>query len=426
MSERSLSVMIIGGGIGGLCLAQGLKKAGVKVAVYERDETPASRLQGFRIHISPQGSLALHDCLPPELWMVCDKTGGAFTGGFTMMTEQLSELLHITTDDERTANQPVARHRSVSRITLRYILLRGLEDAVHFNKRFTHYEDLGDRVVAHFADGSTAEADVLVAADGVNSRVRQQYLPHADPIDTGVMILGGKIPLTDGALALLPPRLLDGPLMIMPPEPASAFLAVWKRAPGGDRYMRLLGIEQENPEDEDYVIFGFGAKRESFGFGSDPLMLQGPELKEVFRRKVSRWHPMLRKLVELLDDNEMEPTRIRTSQPVDAWTTTRVTLLGDAIHSMTPYRGIGANIALRDAALLCRKLTEADRGEKPILPAIAEYEAAMREYGFAAVRASLEAMERSTQRRGRGFVVAKTAMRVMNTLPALRRRLMTA
>ena len=426
MSERELSVMIIGGGIGGLCLAQGLKKSGVKVAVYERDETPTSRLQGFRVHISPQGSLALHDCLPPELWMVFDKTGGTFTRGFTMMTEQLSELLHITIDDDRTANHPVARHRSVSRITLRHILLRGLEDLIHFDKRFVRYEEANDSVIAHFEDGSTAEADVLVAADGVNSRVRRQYLPHAEPVDTGVMILGGKLPLTDGALALLPPRLLDGPVMVMPPEPASAFLAVWKRASGGDRYLRLLGIERQFPEDEDYVIVGYGARRESFGFRSDPLTLQGSELKEILRRKVTRWHPMLRKLVELVDDNEMEPTRIRTSQPVGAWTTTRVTLLGDAIHSMTPYRGIGANIALKDAAMLSAKLTEAARDQKPLLTAIGEYEAAMREYGFAAVASSLHAMEQSTARRGRGFAVAKTAMRVMNAVPALRRRAMPA
>jgi len=190
MSKRGLSVMVIGGGVGGLCLAQGLKKAGVKVSVFERDETPSSRLQGFRIHINPQGSLALHDSLPPELWTVFDKTGGAFTGGFTMMTEQLRELMHVSMDDERTANAPVAKHRSVSRITLRQILLRGLEDVVHFNKRFVRYEEADGRVIAHFADGSTAEADVLVAADGVNSPVRQQYLPHAEPVDTGVMILG--------------------------------------------------------------------------------------------------------------------------------------------------------------------------------------------------------------------------------------------
>jgi 2-polyprenyl-6-methoxyphenol hydroxylase-like FAD-dependent oxidoreductase len=103
-----------------------------------------------------------------------------------------------------------------------------------------------------------------------------------------------------------------------------------------------------------------------------------------------------------------------------------VTLLGDAIHSMTPYRGIGANIALKDAALLCAKLAEAARGEKPVLTAIAEYEEAMREYGFAAVAASLKGMKQAIGQRGRGFAVVKRAMRVVNAVPALRRRMLTA
>ena len=426
MSGRDLSVMVIGGGIGGLCLAQGLKKAGVKVAVYERDETPTSRLQGFRVHINPEGSTALHECLPPELWMVFDGTGGAFTRGFTMMTEQLKELLHVSGDDDGSTDDPIARHRSVSRITLRHILLRGLEGMVHFDKRLLHYEEAGGRYVAHFADSTTAEADVLVAADGVNSRVRQQYLPHAEPVDTGVIALGGKIPLTDGALALLPPRLLDGPVIAMPPEECNLFMAVWKREAAADRYLRLLGIEESVPEDEDYVILALGARREYFGFRSEPSTMRGEELKETVRRKAVSWHPSLRKLVELIDPTQMAPSRIRTSEPVEPWVTTGVTLLGDAIHSMTPYRGIGANIALKDAALLCAKLTEAARSEKPVLTAIAEYEAAMRGYGFAAVAASLKGMEQATGRRGRGFAVVKTAMRVINAVPALRRRLLTA
>ena len=426
MSGRDLSVMVIGGGIGGLCLAQGLKKAGVKVAVYERDETPGSRVQGFRVHIDPQGSRALHECLPPELWMVFDGTGGAFSQGFTMMTEQLRELLHISGHDDGSTNEPVARHRSVSRMTLRLILLKGLEGMVHFNKRFVRYEETAGRYVAHFQDGTTAEADVLVAADGVNSRVRQQYLPHAEPVDTGVIAVGGKIPLTDGALALLPPRLLDGPLIAMPPEECSLFMAVWKREAGGERYLRLLGIEESVPAEEDYVVLAVGARREYFGFRSEPMTMRGDELKETIRRKVVNWHPSLRKLVELMDEKQIGPVRIRTSKPVEAWPTTGVTLLGDAIHSMTPYRGIGANIALKDAALLCTKLTEAARGEKPALTAIAEYEAAMREYGFAAVAASLKSMQQATGQRGRGFGLVKAGMRMMNAVPALRRRLLTA
>jgi 2-polyprenyl-6-methoxyphenol hydroxylase-like FAD-dependent oxidoreductase len=421
-----LDVLVVGGGIGGLCLAQGLKKAGVNVAVYERDATPISRLQGFRVHISPEGSTALHACLPQELWMIFNSTGGAFVRGFTMVTEQLKELLHATSDDDGSTDQPIARHRSVSRITLRHILLSGLEGRVHFNKRFVRYEESTGRLVAHFEDGTIAEGDVIVGADGVNSPVRKQYLPHAEPIDTGVTIIGGKVRLSDGALALLPPRLLDGPIAVMPPDPSSLFMAVWKRQAGGDEYLRLLGLDGNIPEDEDYVILGFGAKREFFGFRSDPLTMRGAELKDVLRRKVIRWHPSLRKLVELIDDSQIALARIRTSEPVEAWTSTHVTLLGDAIHSMTPYRGIGANIALQDAALLATKLVEVDRGKKPVLDAIAEYEAAMRQYGYAAVASSLRAMENATGEKGPAFGLTKTALRVMNAVPALRRRAMTA
>src|SRR5271155_3983257 len=197
--SNDMRVLVIGGGIGGLCLAQGLKKAGVKVNIYERDRTPSSRLQGFRIHIDPDGSRALHECLPPSLWEVFASTCGDFSQGFTMLSEQLEELMKFR--QHPASADPVASHRQVSRMSLRQILLAGLGDAVHFEKRFERYERRADgRIVAFFDDGSTAEGDVLVAADGVNSRVRQQYLPGNDPIDTGVISLGGRIRLTDGVM----------------------------------------------------------------------------------------------------------------------------------------------------------------------------------------------------------------------------------
>lgn len=59
MSSSPLHVVVIGGGIGGLCLAQGLKQAGVSVAVYERDRDRTDRLAGYRIHINPAAA-----CVP--------------------------------------------------------------------------------------------------------------------------------------------------------------------------------------------------------------------------------------------------------------------------------------------------------------------------------------------------------------------------
>lgn len=425
MSDRIFHVAIIGGGIGGLCLAQGLKKAGVSAAVYERDESALSRVQGFRIHIDPNGSRALHACLPERLWKIFEATQGDFSGSFTLITEQLQELLRVR-DGGGETNDRIGIHRSISRITLRRVLLTGLGESVHFGKRFARYEEKEDgRFVIYLEDGSTAEADVVVGADGVNSRVRQQYLPWAEPVDTGVVSVGGKVALTDGVMALSPDWLLDGPVMVMPPEPCSLFMGIWRRSSKSELSLRELGLDGDEG-DEDYVIMGFGGTPEYFGLPRD-LAVTGHGLKEMMRRVVAEWHPNLRKLVEMVDEDAIYVSRLRSSQPVAAWKTTRVTMLGDAIHSMTPYRGIGANIALKDAALLCSKLVEASRGEKPLLDAIAEYEAAMRVYGFEAVAVSLKSMQQAVgEKKNPGFGITKTAMRVINALPPLKRKLIPA
>ena len=67
---------------------------------------------------------------------------------------------------------PVARHRAASRITLRQLLLAELGN-VHFGKTFERYEQRDGRIIADFEDGTSAEGDVLVAADGGGSRVRR-------------------------------------------------------------------------------------------------------------------------------------------------------------------------------------------------------------------------------------------------------------
>src|SRR5262249_57547826 len=80
---------------------------------------------------------------------------------------------------------------------------------------------------------------------------------------------------------------------------------------------------------------------------------------------------------------------------VGAWPTGRVTLLGDAIHAMTPYRGIGANMALEDAVRLKRALVAAARGKRDLRDAVAIYETEMRRYGFRPAPNSLKAMRQS-------------------------------
>src|SRR5262249_47386190 len=133
-----LHLVIIGGGIGGLTLAQGLEKSGVSAAVYERDRTRTDRVQGYRVHINPTGSLALHECLPAPLFEAFTRTCGRPAGGIRFVTEQMKVLLALDGRNAPTqfTGNGVAQHRSVSRITLRQVLLSDLEDAVHFGKTF--------------------------------------------------------------------------------------------------------------------------------------------------------------------------------------------------------------------------------------------------------------------------------------------------
>jgi 2-polyprenyl-6-methoxyphenol hydroxylase-like FAD-dependent oxidoreductase len=140
-----------------------------------------------------------------------------------------------------------------------------------------------------------------------------------------------------------------------------------------------------------------------------------------FARLIVDWSPQLRELVTGSDADSVVLLPIRTSVPVEPWQTTIVTLLGDAIHNMTPFKGIGAHVALRDAGALCSKLVAVARGEQPLLDALHEYEAQMIEYGFAAVRASLAAAEHAVSDNRANRAKGRAAFRAAQVGPALKR-----
>ncbi|MGH2775683.1 MAG: FAD-dependent monooxygenase, partial [Actinomycetota bacterium] len=91
---------------------------------------------------------------------------------------------------------------AVDRITLRHLLMSGLDDTVHFGKTFTHYERHGGKVTAFFDDGSCATGDLLVGADGAGSAVRRQFLPHAKRVPTEAIGTALRFPLTEQIPAL--------------------------------------------------------------------------------------------------------------------------------------------------------------------------------------------------------------------------------
>jgi 2-polyprenyl-6-methoxyphenol hydroxylase-like FAD-dependent oxidoreductase len=115
------------------------------------------------------------------------------------------------------------------------------------------------------------------------------------------------------------------------------------------------------------------------------------DLHRLCEELIRTWHPDLRALHALADAEETFAVRIRTSPPVPGWPPSRVTVLGDAIHAMSPARGSGANTALQDAALLCRTLSAAVTADGNVVAAIGDYESQMRGYGYAAVAASSQA-----------------------------------
>jgi 2-polyprenyl-6-methoxyphenol hydroxylase-like FAD-dependent oxidoreductase len=381
----SLRVVVIGGGIGGLCLAQGLRKAGVSVAVFERGERHprSSWQQGYQIHINAAGSRALADCLPPAVRDTFATQALQPTSGVQILTEHLEQLTVLPAEVVRGSN-PIVRS------ALRNVLLDGLEDVVAFDRPFVRYEHTaGGRVIALFEDGRSALGDVLVGADGIGSNVRAQYLPHAKVTDTGLVGMAGKLPISNQTRSYLPEHLLGRLTSI--PAPNGLYMIVTQSIHKAGR-QHDPGTPAADPasDESDHSIWVLVSSRATYGSDPRSLFHDGSALKELALRLMHGWHPSLRRMVQETDPGVISATALQASAPIKPWDTTNVTLLGDAIHAMPPLQGLGGSTALRDAALLCSKLVDVERGNAPLIPAIHQYEAAMVDYGFQAVRSSLQ------------------------------------
>jgi 2-polyprenyl-6-methoxyphenol hydroxylase-like FAD-dependent oxidoreductase len=435
MISTSPRVLVIGAGTGGLALAHGLVRAGIDVRVFERDVLRTDGLHGYRVGIDPDGSRALHALLPPDLYDTFVATCARAPRWFNMLTEQLREVLalKIPTEDD-----PVESEKSVSRMTLRQVLMTGIEDVISFGKEFTGFDRHADgTITAHFADGSSATGDLLVGADGAGSRVRRQYLPQAQQEETGIIAIAGKLPITEESAALVPPRVFQGISMIQAPKGYFCILHVmefkWDRAGKikngiGASDAELIkvwpGLQFDNTR--DYINWGFSASAEKFP--ADVMERRGDDLARLVREMTPDWHPNLQRLFELTDPSTCFPVNMKTSVPVDPWPASNITLIGDAIHTMTPGRGVGANTALRDAVLLCARIIDVANGRLDIVEAVNRYEAKMIKYGFDAVLKSRQQMTADDPIHkpliGRLVLgLLRTAMRVTNHVPPLKERM---
>jgi 2-polyprenyl-6-methoxyphenol hydroxylase-like FAD-dependent oxidoreductase len=403
-----LRVIIIGGGIGGLCLAQGLRKAGISVAVYEKGPKRADPhwLQGYQIHITPSGSRALQECLPPAVWNTLVANACVSNAGFQVLTEQMKEIAFLEPEMmDGTSHIPIVR------ATLREVLLEGLEDVVNFGKEFIRYERaLDGKVTAFFKDGRAVAGDVLIGADGTSSNVRKQYLPHAQIVDTGIVGAACRLPISGNTPTLLPEHLLTRLTSVMPPK--STYMIVTQSVHRTSaKYLDPIG---------DHVIWVLVSSRTAYR-DADPKTMDGELIGALALRMTKDWHPVLRNLIAASDQKSISAVPVLTSIPIEPWKSTNITLLGDAIHTMTPLQGLGGSSALRDAGFLHSELVEVSRGRRTLIMAIREYEKAMIEYGFAAVRrlAWFGNIVVSESRLLRGAL--KAGLRIATRIPSLRR-----
>ncbi len=228
----------------------------------------------------------------------------------------------------------------------------------------------------------------------------------------------------------LPRPILDGIASVSAPKGRYMFCAsmVYPKSPpvadgigGADAAQAVHpGLLFDNTS--DYVFWAFSARRQSYPREADLREGDSETLRQVVLGMTADWHPQFHRLVCAADASTITALPIRTSVPVPPWPTRNITLLGDAIHSMTPYRGIGANVALRDASVLCRNLTTAHKGETTALNAIHDYESQMLAYGFDAVRSLAKAMEQAHADSRVGKAVATIVFKTLNFVPALKRR----
>lgn len=388
MERGSLHVTIIGAGLGGLSLGQGLLRQRIAFDIHERDLSLTARPQGYRIRVDRTGRRALAACLTPALEAVFRETCAvAASPGRNLDTQcapargRKVATWHHSAADRSDEEGDLSVHRP----TLREILRAGQEDRVHFGQTFARCEtDPRDGLRVHFTDGRSFRTDVLVAADGVGSAVRRHVLPNAEPADTGTVCLYGRVIAEADVKAAR--TLLAGPAVVF----ADGFAAILDPMtfPAPPMCAAKLGLTPVR----DYLYFALIGPSARLGF-QDLLPSPGDAALVTQLHALTRaWHPDLRSLLGRAEPASLVALPIRDAAPLDARTWPEgVTFLGDAIHVMSPAGGLGANTAFADAAQLSARLGAVAAGRASLSEALAAYADDLRRRATAAVRASAEA-----------------------------------
>lgn len=336
-------IAIIGAGIGGVALALACLHRQIPFTLFERDRSFNDRAQGYGLTLQQAskemkkfGISTLNEGIVSTLHLA-HSTDGKLIGQWG-----LRKLAHKEEVEEKNKNKHTNIH--IARQALRLALLNQLggNEHVEWNHRLIDFKIENKIELTFDVDGAKKQfkADVLVGADGIRSGVRRLIIDEdKNPLRyLGCIVILGICKLND--LGELQNPLLDG-------------ATVFQTANGTERMYMM-------PYDKESVMWQF-----SFPMPEEEakiLSKKGAEELKVEVTKRTQWHLPIPQIIAATDtqkitgypvyDRELlNPTFLQDAGPV--------TLIGDAAHPMSPFKGQGANQALLDALLLARKITTA-------------------------------------------------------------------
>jgi 2-polyprenyl-6-methoxyphenol hydroxylase-like FAD-dependent oxidoreductase len=351
-----MTIAIVGAGPGGLALARVLHVNGIDAVVYERESSRDARGQGGMLDIH-SGQRALREAGLIEQFYAIARGEGQ---DMRLLQPDGTLLLQEDTPEDAPLDRP-----EVDRADLRDLLLDSLpEDTVRWGHAFA----AADNGLLHFADGSSATYDLLVGADGAQSRVRA-LVTDVRPAHLGQNVVEVGIPDIDRTHPDLAAMVGRGNYWVL----GNGLSLAAQR--NGDGRVRI-GLSFYNTP-EDWLA--------TSGIPFDDPAAARARLIDL----LDGWHPRFTALIAACDDTVV-PRPMFTLPIGLTWPSKPdVTLLGDAAHLM-PAVGEGANMALIDGATLGLALA-AHPDDFPA--AIKEYEREMFERTGAVARRSADMKE---------------------------------
>ncbi|KAI9252339.1 hypothetical protein BDA99DRAFT_520776 [Phascolomyces articulosus] len=371
MTIKNDSVIIIGAGVAGLALANILKYQGVPYKVFERDPTSDDRTQGWSISIH-FCLLALKSSMDPIKYATLGEKSAVDpenprTSTFSMLNGNTGESF-FTFGDSHDDGVDIYR---VNRKRFRTWLMEGID--VTWNKRLDHYTvvERGSGVEATFTDGTVVHGSIIVGADGINSEVCRQLIGTEEfaktTISNPLKILAGSYWIDTEFRRHIEETLSKSHMM-----------AIASSQEDGAHPTGLFSslIDVDKSKEKPYRMMWSISTSDEKGPYCETDQKRLEQAKGWITK--ANFSGLLHRLVmETPEDTKVVPLNLRERSPhskLDALQRNHpVVLIGDALHSMTMYRGEGANHAIEDSCLLGMKLADVYKGEKSMEEALDTY-----------------------------------------------------